>query len=193
MYTMVVQRCSTALQPLCLKGYSLERDIYGMKTVKEYANSVGKSHQAVYKQLQSKKNKERLKDHMWHQDGTTYLDDVAIEILNESRKMTQVKQDRQLKSENERMTKEIDQLKNKIISLQDEVKVKTEQMTSLLLENQEKKMLLEQKDKQINQIEELKCEIDRLKKENDHLLEKVTTQSKSEGQKKGFFVRLFGR
>ena len=31
-----------------------------MKTVKEYANSVGKSHQSVYKQLNSKKNKERL-------------------------------------------------------------------------------------------------------------------------------------
>ena len=29
-----------------------------MKTVKEYANSVGKSHQSVYKQLNSKKNKE---------------------------------------------------------------------------------------------------------------------------------------
>lgn len=164
-----------------------------MKTIKEYADSVGKSHQAVYKQLQSKKNKERLKDHVWYQDGTTYLDDVAIEVLNESRKMTQVKQDQQLKSENERMTKEIDQLKNKIISLQDEVKVKTEQMTSLLLDNKEKTLLLEQKDKQITQIEELKGEIDRLKKENDHLFEKVTTQSKSEGQRKGFFARLFGR
>ena len=48
-----------------------------MKTVKEYANSVGKSHQSVYKQLNSKKNKERLESHVWKQDGTTYLDDVA--------------------------------------------------------------------------------------------------------------------
>lgn len=30
-----------------------------MKTVKEYANSVGKSHQSVYKQLNSKKNRNR--------------------------------------------------------------------------------------------------------------------------------------
>ena len=43
-----------------------------MKTVKEYANSVGKSHQSVYKQLNSKKNKERLESHVWKQDGTTY-------------------------------------------------------------------------------------------------------------------------
>lgn len=62
-----------------------------MKTVKEYANSVGKSHQSVYKQLNSKKNKERLENHVWKQDGTTYLDDVAIDILNESRQMIQVK------------------------------------------------------------------------------------------------------
>lgn len=64
-----------------------------MKTVKEYANSVGKSHQSVYKQLNSKKNKERLENHVWKQDGTTYLDDVAIDILNESRQMVQLQND----------------------------------------------------------------------------------------------------
>lgn len=145
-----------------------------MKTVKEYAESVGKSHQAVYKQIKSKKNEIRLKNHVFQENGTTYLDDVAIEILNESRKVTQVQHNQQTKADIERMAKEIDQLKNKIINLQDELKVKTEQMTEMLLENKEKTMLLEQKKDQEKLIKELQEELE---------------QEKS----KGFFKRLFGR
>ena len=96
-----------------------------MKTVKEYANSVGKSHQSVYKQLNSKKNKERLENHVWKQDGTTYLDDVAIDILNESRQMIQIQNDIQAHEDNDNLRKEVNDLKNKIINLQDELKVKT--------------------------------------------------------------------
>ena len=96
-----------------------------MKTVKEYANSVGKSHQSVYKQLNSKKNKERLENHVWKQDGTTYLDDVAIDILNESRQMSQIQNDIQAHEANDNLRKEVNDLKNKIINLQDELKVKT--------------------------------------------------------------------
>lgn len=90
-----------------------------MKTVKEYANSVGKSHQSVYKQLNSKKNKERLENHVWKQDGTTYLDDVAIDILNESRQMIQIQNDIQTHEENDNLRKEVNDLKNKIINLQE--------------------------------------------------------------------------
>lgn len=145
-----------------------------MKTVKEYANSVGKSHQAVYKQLNSKKNKERLETHVWKQNGSTYLDDVAIDILNESRQMVQVQNDIQVHNANEKLKKEVDDLKNKIIDLQDELKAKTEQMTSLLLENKEKTLLLEQKNDQAEEIKQLKEELDQEKR-------------------KGFLARLFGR
>ena len=145
-----------------------------MKTVKEYANSVGKSHQAVYKQLNSKKNKERLENHVWKQNGSTYLDDVAIDILNESRQMVQVQHDIQVHNDNEKLKKEVDDLKNKIIDLQDELKSKTEQMTSLLLENKEKTLLLEQKNDQAEEIKQLKEELDQEKR-------------------KGFLARLFGR
>lgn len=145
-----------------------------MKTVKEYAESVGKSHQAVYKQLNSKKNQERLKNHVWKQNGSTYLDDIAVDILNESRQMVIVQKDVQIQKENEQLKKEIDNLKNKIISLQDEVKVKMEQMTSLLLENKEKTLLLEQKQNQTEEIERLKEELEKEKN-------------------KGFFSRLFKR
>lgn len=181
-----------------------------MKTVKEYAAEVGKTEEAVYKQLKAKKNKPKLEDHVIKINGVIHLDDVAVEILNESRNVTQVKQDKQLKSENERMIKEIDDLKNKIIMLQDELKVKTEQMATMLVENKEKTLLLEQKKDQSNQIEELKKdkqvlqnekeeqkqqieelqqeknelqeEMNQLKATNDQLSAKVASQSVSESQ-----------
>ena len=69
-----------------------------MKTVKEYAAEVGKTEEAVYKQLKAKKNKPKLEDHVIKINGVIHLDDVAVEILIESRNVTQVKQDKQLKS-----------------------------------------------------------------------------------------------
>lgn len=153
-----------------------------MKTVKEYANSVGKSHQSVYKQLNSKKNKERLESHVWKQDGTTYLDDVAIDILNESRQMIQIQNDIQAHEDNDNLRKEVDDLKNKIINLQDELKVKTEQMTSLLLENKEKTFLLEQKkDHEEQQDRARKREIEREERESKAREKASRTRSRDEG------------
>lgn len=161
-----------------------------MKTVKEYANSVGKSHQSVYKQLNSKKNKERLESHVWKQDGTTYLDDVAIDILNESRQMIQIQNDIQAHEDNDNLRKEVDDLKNKIINLQDELKVKTEQMTSLLLENKEKTFLLEQKKDQTEEINRLKEQLDREKKEQLNQQVKQLKARKSQEERKARTKRL---
>lgn len=179
-----------------------------MKTVKEYAAEVGKTEEAVYKQLKAKKNKPKLEDHVIKINGVIHLDDVAVEILNESRNVTQVKQDKQLKSENGRMIKEIDDLKNKIIMLQMKLQTQTEQMAALMIDNKEKTLLLEQKEDQSNQIEELKKdkqvlqnekeeqkqqieelqqekkelqeEMNQLKATNDQLSAKVASQSVSE-------------
>lgn len=173
-----------------------------MKTVKEYAESVGKTREAVYKQLKAKKNQERLKGHVWQQNGTTYLDDIAVEMLNESRQMTQVKQDQQLKSENEKMIKEIDQLKTELLEVRREMQNRTDQMLVLSLDLKEKNLLLEQKKDQTDRIQELQkdksnlqSEVDRLKAENNRLSEQIKIQSNSEElpeSKKGFFARLFG-
>lgn len=163
-----------------------------MKTVKEYANLVGKSHQSVYKQLNSKKNKDRLENHVWKQNGTTYLDDVAIEILNESRQIAPVQNDIQVHEENDELKKEVNNLKNKIINLQDELKVKTEQMTSLLLENQEKTLLLEHNKDQIEEINRLRNELDREKEELSEEIKKLKNELENE-KSKGFFARLFGK
>lgn len=83
------------------------------------------------------------------------------------------------------MRKEVDDLKNKIINLQDELKVKTEQMTSLLLENKEKTFLLEQKKDHEEQL-------DREKKEQLNEIEKLKNELEKE-KNKGFFARLFGK
>lgn len=88
--------------------------------------------------------------------------------------------------------KEINDLKNKIINLQDELKVKTEQMTSLLLENKEKTFLLEQKKDQTEEINQLKEQLDREKKEQLNEIEKLKNELEKE-KNKGFFARLFGK
>ena len=105
-----------------------------MKTVKEYANSVGKSHQSVYKQLNSKKNKERLESHVWKQDGTTYLDDVAVDILDQHRKENPVviinkdtdSRLKQLEDENKNLLIKVAQQADKISQLNEDLKNKIE-------------------------------------------------------------------
>ena len=69
--------------------------------------------------------------------------------------------------------------------MQDELKVKTEQMTSLLLENKEKTFLLEQKKDHEEQL-------DREKKEQLNEIEKLKNELEKE-KNKGFFARLFGK
>lgn len=181
-----------------------------MISVKEYADSRGKSIQAVHQQRKRQKYKEKLIGHEIIQDGVVFLDEKAVEILDSAHDTTVAVVDTSTKEKIQKLEKDLEAMKNReknlmneiakknnsIIELQSKMQQQTEHMTALLLENKEKTLLLEQKDEQITQIEELKSENDRLKEENDHLLEKVETQSKSEGQnepKKGFFARLFGR
>lgn len=99
--------------------------------------------------------------------------------------MIQIQNDIQAHEDNDNLRKEVDDLKNKIINLQDELKVKTEQMTSLLLENKEKTFLLEQKKDHEEQL-------DREKKEQLNEIEKLKNELEKE-KNKGFFARLFGK
>ena len=171
-----------------------------MKTVKEYANSVGKSHQSVYKQLNSKKNKERLENHVWKQDGTTYLDDVAVDILDQHRKENPVviinkdtdSRLKQLEDENKNLLIKVAQQADKISQLNEDLKNKIEQMTSLMLENKEKTSLLEQKKDQAEEINQLKEQLDQEKKEQLNEIEMLKNELEKE-KNKGFFARLFGK
>lgn len=171
-----------------------------MITVKEYADSRNKSVQAVYKQLHREKNRTRLEGHLLKQNRMTYLDEEAIKILDESQIVLNVR-DNEINSRDElseyknrvesliesnnQLRDQQDFLKNKIINLQDELKVKTEQMASLLLENNEKTFLLEQKKDYAEQL-------DREKKEQLNEIEKLKNELEKE-KNKGFFARLFGK
>ena len=195
-----------------------------MITIKEYAESRNKSVQAVYKQLQRDKNKKRLEGHLYKQDRTTYLDKDAIDILDESQNVAIVLADQKQKNElneyklkveklteiNNKLRDEQDLLKNQIISIQNELKLKTEQMATLVIENNKNAVLLEQKENQANRIEELQKdkqllqdekaeqkqqieelqqekkklqeEMDQLKATNDQLIKEKEVQRKSEDQ-----------
>lgn len=150
-----------------------------------------------------KKNRTRLEGHLLKQNRMTYLDEEAIKILDESQNVSIVLnvRDNEINSRDElseyknrvesliesnnQLRDQQDFLKNKIINLQDELKVKTEQMTSLLLENNEKTFLLEQKKDYAEQL-------DREKKEQLNEIEKLKNELEKE-KNKGFFARLFGK
>ena len=181
-----------------------------MITVKEYADRRNKSVQAVYKQLRREKNKHRLEGHLIKQNRMTYLDEEAIKILDEGQNVSIILVDQETKNEekdelseykdrvanlietNNQLRDQQDLLKNKIINLQDELKVKTEQMTSLLLENKEKTLLLEQKKDQTEEIYQLKEKLDQEKKDHLNEIEKLKNELEKE-KNKGFFARLFGK
>lgn len=128
-----------------------------MITVKEYAKNVGKSQQAVYKQLNSKKNKIRLDGHIIKQNGTSYLDDEAVEILNESRQATVVLMEQEKDEEIERLKEENRNLLIKIAMQADkisELQEETKNNALLIAEANTNQLLLEEKTKQFDELKD---------------------------------------
>lgn len=148
-----------------------------MITIREYARKNNVSYEAIRKQIKRYENE--LKEHIIKQNRTQFLDEVAVEILDRHRgesPIVIVNQDTSsklqlLEEENKNLLVKVAAQADKISQLSEELKNKTEKMTSLLLEDKEKTLLLEQK----NQEEEL----ERLKKELEA------------ERNKGFFSRLF--
>lgn len=56
------------------------------KTIKQYAEYAGVTPQSVYRRLQTEQNAAALEGHIVKQHGTTYLDEYAVQYLNENRK-----------------------------------------------------------------------------------------------------------
>lgn len=142
-------------------------------TIKQYADSRGKSVQSVYQQMNRKRIKDTIKEHIKeiviNNKPTKILDSIAIELLdNSSNTSVQIieqdskqreleealKQIEQLKYENE-------QLKNKLLDNQ-EIVIK---MQNSLLEapKQQETMLIELKDT-LKENTELKEELSKYKK-----------------------------
>ena len=169
-----------------------------MITIREYAKENNVSYEAIRQQLKRYENE--FAGHVIKQNRTQFLDDVAVAILDQHRRENPViivNQDtdsrlKLLEDENKNLLIKVAQQADKISQLNENLKNKTEQMTSLLLENKEKTFLLEQKKNQTEEINRLKEQLDREKKEQLNEIEKLKNELEKE-KNKSFFARLFGK
>lgn len=153
-----------------------------MITVKEYADQNGVTAQSVYKRINSKKLKDRLKGHIVIEYGVKCLDDVAIEILNETKKVStntlSVVKNKENKEELEKLKEENERLKDELIHKQNKYENVLEQL--LIAQKQ-----IAEKDKQLLEYQNTEKEM----KEPD----KTEPEYQNEEKKGNWFTRLFKR
>lgn len=124
-----------------------------METIKEYATRKGVTAQSVYKRINSKKLKDRLKGHVVEEYGVKCLDDIAVAILDETKSLSHntlsiVKNNESLEELN-KLKDENARLKDELIAKQNKYENVLEQL--LMAQNQiaeKEKQLLEYKNKE---------------------------------------------
>ena len=169
-----------------------------MITIRDYAKENNVSYEAIRKQI--KRYEDELNGHIIKQNRTQFLDDIAVAILDQRRRENPViivNQDtdsrlKQLEDENKNLLIKVAQQADKISQLNEDLKNKIEQMTSLMLENKEKTSLLEQKKDQAEEINQLKEQLDQEKKEQLNEIEMLKNELEKQ-KNKGFFARLFSK
>lgn len=153
-----------------------------MITVKEYADQNGVTAQSVYKRINSKKLKDRLKGHIAIEYGVKCLDDVAIEILNETKKVStntlSVVKNKENKEELEKLKEENERLKDELIAKQNKYENVLEQL--LIAQKQ-----IADKEKQLLEYQNTEKET----REPD----KAEPENQNEEKKGNWFTRLFKR
>lgn len=129
-----------------------KRDIK-METIKEYATRKGVTAQSVYKRINSKKLKDRLKGHVVEEYGVKCLDDIAVAILDETKNpshntLSIVKNSENLEELN-KLKDENARLKDELIAKQNKYENVLEQLLMAQSQIAEKeKQLLEYKNKE---------------------------------------------
>lgn len=126
-----------------------------MKTVKQYAEEKGVSHQAVYKMIST--HESELRDFIFVQDRTRFLTPEAEELLDGYRKKSQIVIEREDANETiETLKKQIEMLltenakqANKIAEL---AEWKAEKAVAIAGAEQQK-LLLEERTKRVEQLE----------------------------------------
>lgn len=106
-------------------------------TIKDYATSRGVSYETVRRQVAGAKKK-ALKGHISYQGKQAFLDDYAIEYLDEHRQPRNVV----VQANNEETQKELERLHNQVHQLQTELQKRTDKIAELL---EEKTLLIEDK------------------------------------------------
>lgn len=166
----------------------IKRKGVNMITVKEYADQNGVTAQSVYKRINSKKLKDRLKGHIVIEYGVKCLDDVAIEILNETKKVStntlSVVKNKENKEELEKLKEENERLKDELIHKQNKYENVLEQL--LIAQKQ-----IAEKDKQLLEYQNLEKEKNILDREEKETRE--PENHKNEEKKGNWFTRLFKR
>ncbi len=119
----------------------------GLVTVKEYANNHGVTIQAVYQQINRKKNKKFIQEHIHKINGIKYLDEDAVKYLENQRVNTPAvimqTDDRerveQLENENKRLLQKIAELQDVIIEKSEKIE-QLQDANILLLEQKQDDM-----------------------------------------------------
>lgn len=158
-----------------------------MKLIKDYAKERGVTHQAVYQMIET--HKQELADYIVKQGRTRYLTTEAEKILDSYRNKSQIVLEKiESNEELERLKEENKNLLIKVAAQADKIADLSEWKSDhavLIAEANQNKLLLEEKSKQINKIEdELHLEKNRADQLEKQLYEE---------QNKSFFARLFNK
>lgn len=158
-----------------------------MKTVKEYAEIKGVSHQAVYKMLQV--HKDELEDYIIKRGRTRFLTDEAIDILEKYRESNPVI------VEQVHSREQIEELENNIKRLLAENAAIANKLSEALEWKAEKAVEIAQNEANLKlldireeQYETEKKRADELEEENKRLQEKLQNE-----QKKSWLSKLLGK
>ena len=148
----------------------------GLMTIKEFAEAVGQTQQAIYKQL----NK-RLTKYVILENGQKYIKSEAVGLYEEQQ-------------DNNKYSTREQQLNNKLNGAEQLIEAKNEQIKTLQSE-------LEEKNKQISFLQEQLADVTAALKASQSIQalymqqieDKKADQEQAQQQKKGLFARIFSR
>ena len=147
-------------------------------TIKDYARSRGVSHEAVRRQL--KRYSDELEGHITIQGRSKYLDDEAVEFLDQHRLPKTIvidptdeeakKEIEELKAKLDLMKDQVQDLQNHAIALQGEIINLQREKIDLIADKTRSQLLIEAKDKESSELKdktnELQNQLEEAKKES---------------------------
>jgi len=158
----LIQRCARYCHnESCMK----EGDPVELVTLKQYAEEHKISYEAVRKQVI--RYAEELSDHIIKQDRTQYLDPWAVEFLtNRRRESPIVLMNMDQSEENERLKEEVESLRVKLMTAQNELLKEKDRIIEL---QDEAKKTLEDRARYTALLEESKAKDEKLKEAEDQI------------------------
>lgn len=141
-------------------------------TLKQYADDQGISYEAVRKQVI--RYAEELSDHIITQDRKKYLDQYAVKFLTERRRESPIiLMNMDQNEENQRLKEEIESLRVKLMTAQNELLKEKDRIISL---QDEAKKTLEDRARYTALLEESKAKDEKLKEMTGHI-QKIQTEA----------------